>query len=433
MTRRALLTAMVLGWPAAIAAQAVPPITKFTSGGITVIHKPISANDVVAARLYLRGGAAALTPATAGIERFIGDVSTHGTAKYDKDQFANLATITGTNIGSGVDYDFTVFTVQAVRQHWNEAWDLFTQAALSPTFPQAEVEQVRAQIVDALAQRRDNPDNHLQEMADSILYAGHSYAVDPEGTEAAVGRLTRDDLVQWHRRRFTKANLLLVVVGNVSRADLDAKVAAAFGGLPATGGEAVPATPLSAGRANLATVRQELPTNYILGLYAAPGPSHPDYPALRVATRVLSERLFEEVRTKRNLSYAVFAGLGGRVANRGQIYVTAVQPDTTLKVMQAEVRRLQQDLVPVPRLGQTVNVFLTSHLMSQQSNMGQAADLGFWDLSGGGWANSRAYLDRLRAVTPAEVQRVARTYMKNFSFALIGDPAKLDHAFVATF
>lgn len=433
MTRRTLLTAMVLGWPAAIAAQATPPITKFTSGGITVIHKPISANDVVAARLYLRGGAAALTPATAGIERFIGDVSTHGTAKYDKDQFASLATITGTNIGSGVEYDFTVFTVQAVRQHWNEAWDLFTQAALSPTFPPDEVEQVRGQIVDALAQRRDSPDNHLQEMADSILYAGHSYAVDPEGTEAAVRGLTRDVLAQWHRRRFTKANLLLVVVGNVSRADIDAKVAAAFGSLPATGGEAVPAAPLGSARANLATVQQDLPTNYIIGLYAAPGPSHADYAALRVATRVLTERLFEEVRTKRNLSYAVAAGLGNRVANRGNIYVTAVQPDTTLKVMQTEVRRLQQDPVPASRLGQTVNVFLTAYLMSQQSNMGQAADLGLWELSGGGWANSRAFRDRLRAVTPADVQRVARTYMKNFSFALIGDPTKLDAAFATTF
>jgi len=225
----------------------------------------------------------------------------------------------------------------------------------------------------------------------------------------------------------------LVVVGNVSRADIDAKVAAAFGSLPATGGEAVPAAPLGSARANLATVQQALPTNYIIGLYAAPGPSHADYAALRVATRVLTERLFEEVRTKRNLSYAVAAGLGNRVANRGNIYVTAVQPDTTLKVMQTEVRRLQQDPVPASRLGQTVNVFLTAYLMSQQSNMGQAADLGLWELSGGGWANSRAFRDRLRAVTPADVQRVARTYMKNFSFALIGDPAKLDAAFAATF
>ncbi len=432
MIMRLVLAATALAVPAAAAAQAAT-VAKFTAGGITVIHKPIAANDVIAARLYLRGGAAALTAATAGIERFIGEAATHGTEKYTKDQFANRSTVTGSNIGAGVDYDYTVFTLQAVRQHWNEAWELFIQAALHPVFPAEEVEQVRRQMRDALAQRRDTPDNHLQELGDSLLYAGHPYGIDPEGSDEVAARLTRDDLAQWHRRRFTKANLLLVVVGNVPRADLTAKVTAAFSALPATGGEAPMAAPLGAGRAELAAVRQELPTNYILGLYPAPGITSPDYPALRVATRVLSERLFEEVRTKRNLSYAVGAGLGMRAANRGSLYVTAVDPDTTLRVMQTEVRRLQQELVPASRLGQSVNVFLTGHLMSQQTNMGQAAELGVWELAGGGWANATAYLRHLRAVTPADVQRVARRYLQHFSFAVIGDPAKLDRGFVTAF
>ncbi|HJQ66422.1 MAG TPA: pitrilysin family protein [Gemmatimonadales bacterium] len=432
MITRILLTAATLALPAAARAQ-TPTVSKFTAGGITVIHKPIAANDVVAARLYVRGGAAALTPTTAGIERFIGEVSTHGTDKYTKDQFATLATVTGTNIGAAADFDFTVYTVQAVRQHWSEAWDLFIQAALHPTFPAEEVEQVRGQIRDALAQRRDNPDQHVQELADSVLYAGQPYALDPDGVEQVIGKLTRDDLVGWHHRRFTKANLLLVVVGNVSRTDLTAMVTAAFDGLPATGGEARLAAPLTAGRPELAVVQQDLPTNYILGVYPAPTLSSADYPALRVAARVLSERFFEEVRTKRNLSYAVASGLGGRAANRGNIYVTAVDPDTTLRVMQTEVRRLQRDLIPASRLGQTINVFLTTYLMSQQTNMGQAADLGVWEITGGGWANAAAYLSRIRAVTPADVQRVARAYMQRFTFAVIGDPAKLDRGFVTSF
>jgi zinc protease len=432
MITRILLTAVALAAPAAALAQ-TPTVAKFTAGGITVIHKPIAANDVVAARLYVRGGAAALTPTTAGIERFIGEVSTHGTDKYTKDQFANLATVTGTNIGATADFDFTVYTVQAVRQHWSEAWDLFIQAALHPTFPSDEVEQVRGQIRDALAQRRDDPDAHLQELADSVLYAGHPYALDPDGSEAAIDKLTRDDLVQWHQRRFTKANLLLVVVGNVSRTVVTELVTAAFKDLPATGGEAPVAAPIAAGKPELAAVRQDLPTNYILGVYPAPTLSSADYAALRVAARVLSERLFEEVRTKRNLSYAVFSGLGSRAANRGNIYVTAVDPDTTLRVMQTEVRRLQRDLIPASRLGQTINVFLTTYLMSQQTNMGQAADLGVWELSGGGWANAAAYLRRIRAVTPADVQRVARAYMQHFTFAVIGDPSKLDRGFVTSF
>ncbi len=403
-----------------------PQPAKFTVAGIPVIQKPVTANDVVAVRLYLKGGSAALTPGTAGIERFIGAISTRGTAKYSKDDFANLSTSTGTNIGMEIEYDYAVMTAQAVTQHWNEAWDLLTEAVLRPSFAAEDVDQVRGQIVDELKQRRDNPDEHLRMLADSLLYTGHVYELDPLGTPETISRLTRDDLMQWHKRRLTKANLLVVVVGNVSRADLTRKITAAFGSLPDTGGEPGLTPPLRPMTPDVATVKQDLPTNYVLGVYAAPAPVSPDFAAVRVATRVLGERLFEEVRTKRNMTYAVSAQLGTFAVNRGSLYVTAVQPDTTIKVIFTEVRKLQLEMVPAARLGQSVNVYVTQLLMGQQTNMGQAADLGLWELVGGGYANAQSYVGRLRSVTPQDVQRVAQTYFKNARFAVLGDPTKVD-------
>jgi len=316
MTRATLVAAALLALPAAAHAQAAIPVSKFIVSGITVIQKPVNSNDVVAVRLYLKGGSAGLTPATSGIERLIGEVATRGTQKFDKDQFTSLATSTGTEFSAEADFDFTVLSAQALRQHWNEAWDLFTQAALHPTFPADEVEQVEGQILDGLKQQHDLADPHLNELADSMLYAGHPYAVDPEGTVESISKITRDNLAEWHKRRFTKANLLLVVVGNVPRADLEAKVTAAFGSLPATGGEVAAAQPVTPTGKDVFILNRPLPTNYVMGVYAAPAPSSPDYPAFRVATRVLGERLFEEVRTKRNLTYAVSAGLSQRAANR---------------------------------------------------------------------------------------------------------------------
>ena len=414
---------------AAVSRQATAPVVmKFIVAGIPVILKPITANDVIAVRLYVRGGSAAQTPSTAGIERFIGAVASRGTAKYDGDEFAALATTTGTNIAFEAGYDFSAFQAQGVRQHWNETWDLFTQAVLHPLFPPDEVEQIRGRLLNGLKQRVDDPDSHLEMAADSILYAGHAYAVNPEGSPEAIARITRDELAAWHKRRLTRANLVLVVVGNVSRADLARKVQAAFGALPATGGAAPKLAPLGELKPDVLLVKQDLPTNYIMGVYVAPDPRSPDFPALRVATRVLSERLFEEVRTKRNLSYAVYSGMGSRSANRANIYVTAVDPDTTLKVMLSEIRRLQQEPVPVDRLKQSINVFATGLLMQQQTNMGQASQLGLWEISGGGYFNAGRYIERLRAVTPQDVQRVAAKYLKNARFVVIGDPAKIDRA-----
>lgn len=409
-------------------AAAAPVITKFVVAGIPVILKPITANDVIAVRLYVRGGSAAQSASTAGIERFIGAVASRGTEKYDGDEFASLATTTGTNIAFEAGYDFSAFQAQGVRQHWNQTWELFTQAVLHPLFPPEEVEQIRGRLLNALKQRVDDPDSHLEMAADSILYAGHAYAVNPEGSPEAIARITRDELAAWHKRRLTRANLVLVVVGNVSRADLTKKVQTAFGSLPATGGLAPRLAPLGELKPDVLLVKQDLPTNYIMGVYVAPDPRSPDFPALRVATRVLSERLFEEVRTKRNLSYAVYSGMSARSANRANIYVTAVDPDTTLKVMLNEIRRLQQEPVPVDRLKQSINVFATGLLMQQQTNMGQASALGLWEISGGGWENAGRYIDRLRAVTPQDVQRAATKYLKNARFVVIGDPAKIDRA-----
>jgi zinc protease len=320
-----------------------------------------------------------------------------------------------------------------VRQHWNEAWDLFAEAVLHPTFPASEVELVRAQLVDGLKRIPDDPDTYLTYLADSSLYAGHAYAVRPGGTPASVGAITRDALERWHQQRFTKENLLLVVVGNVSRADLTRKIESTFGRLPASGGTAVRASRLAAVTPDVMVVKRELPTNYITGYFAAPPLSDPDYPALRVATDILSDRLFEEVRTKRNLTYAVGAGLSNRAANRGSLYVTAVEPDTTLKVIFSQVRRLQTEPIPQSTLAENVNTFLTEFWMDQQTNMGQAQQLGSLELLGGGWENLARFVDAVRRVTPSDVERVAKRYMQHARFAVIGDPSKIDRQLFTSF
>jgi zinc protease len=226
----------------------------------------------------------------------------------------------------------------------------------------------------------------------------------------------------------TRENLVFVVVGNVSRDDLAGKIESAFGEVPATGGSARPVPTVVASDAKIEVTTRELPTNYIRGLFATPDPGHADHAATRVAIDILSDRLFEEVRTKRNLSYAVFAGLSQRRANYGVLYVTAVDPDATIKVMMHEVERLKTEPMSDERLQENVNVFLTGYWLGQETNMGKAAALGGFEMTGGGWENADSFVRRVREVKPEDIQRVARTYLKSLRFAVLGDPAKIDQA-----
>jgi zinc protease len=407
--------------------------TKFTVAGIPVIHKLVTANDVVAVRLYLRGGAASLTAANAGIEAMMLDASTHGTQKSSKDAFNALSTETGTNIGSETTMDFSVLTLQAVRQNWNQAWDLFTEAALRPTFPAAEVEIVRGQLVDAARRRSDDPDTYLTYLADSLFYLGHAYAAIPRGTVTSLGGIQRQALVDWHTKRMTKENLLIVVVGNVARADLTQKIQAAFGSLPATGGKATAVRAITSVTPDVVVVQRQLPTNYITGYFAAPSLADPDYPAFRAAIDMLGDRLFEEVRTKRNMTYAVAAGLETRAANRGRLYVTAVEPDTTVKVIFSTVKQLQRGPIPPADVAENINASLTAYLMGQETNMGQAAALGLWELAGGGWENYARFIASYRHVTAADIQRAAAKYLQHGRFVVIGDPNKVTKTLLTSF
>ena len=433
MKRSLLLGGATLLLAVPVAAQQTSGAAKIDVAGIPVIFKPVRANDVVAVRLYLKGGSANLSAGNAGIENLMLEAATHGTAKYGKDAFNELLTETGTSIFSTASYDFSVLAMQAVRQHWSQAWELFSEAALHPTFPAAEVELVRGQLVDDLKRIPDDPDSYLTFLADSALYARHAYAALPSGTPTSLASISREALAVWHRQRFTKENLLIVVVGNVDRADLTRKIASTFGRLPAKGGAAVRLSPLPPVTPDVLVVKRELPTNYITGYFAAPPLSSPDYAALRVATDILSDRLFEEVRTKRNLTYAIGASLSDRFANRGGLYVTAVEPDTTLKVILSEVRRLQSQPLPASTLAENVNTFLTEFWIGQQSNMGQAAQLGLFELEGGGWQNLARFVETVKRVTPADVQRVATRYMQHARFAVIGDPGKIDRALFTSF
>jgi zinc protease len=418
---------------ASAGAQTGAVISKFDVAGIPVIHKLVTANDVVAVRLYLRGGAASLTPANAGIEAMMLETATHGTQKYSKDAFTALSTETGTNIGEETTMDFSVLTMQAVRENWSQAWDLFTEAALRPTFPTAEVELVRGQMVDAARRRADDPDTYLTYLADSLFYMGHPYSAIPRGTVTSLGAITRDALVAWHRQRMTKENLLIVVVGNASRADLTNRIRAAFGDLPATGGRATAVKPITSVTPDVVLVQRQLPTNYITGYFAAPSLNDADYPAFRAAIDMLGDRLFEEVRTKRNMTYAVAAGLETRAANRGRLYVTAVQPDTTVKVIFTTVKMLQQGPIPPADVAENLNASLTAYLMGQETNMGQAAALGLWEISGGGWRNYQRFIDGYKRVTAADIQRVARKYLQHARFVVIGDPNKVTRNLLTSF
>jgi len=94
--------------------------------------------------------------------------------------------------------------------------------------------------------------------------------------------------------------------------------------------------------------------------------------------------------------------------------------------MLEEISRLRREPIPQSELKRTVQHYLTRYYLGQETNAAQAGELAQAELIGGGWRNSAAFMEKIGAVTPADVQRVAEKYMRNIRFVVLGDPKSVD-------
>lgn len=407
--------------------------TSFEVGGLNVILRRVTSNEVVAANLYLLGGTRQVPAEQAGLEPFLLEASERGTAAYPREQLREKMARLGSLIGVDADHDWTTFALRSTTATFDSTWAIFADRLLRPTLDSGEVELLRAQMLSGVRQRRDSPDAQLEYLADSLAFSGHSYGIAPSGTEASLRRISLADLRRYRQEQLVTSRMLLVVVGDVDRARLERLVTATLATLPKGSYVWTPPAPPAARPSGVAVERRELPTNYLLGYFPGPSAASPDYYPLRIATAVLSGRFFAEIRSKRNLSYAVHAPFVDRAVATGGVYVTTVDPRTTLALMREELRNLQEGWITPRGLDQLRQQFITEYFLDNETNADQANFLARAQLYRGDWKRAARFVDELRAVTPDDVRRVARQYLHDLRLAYIGDPSKLDENLVRTF
>jgi zinc protease len=407
--------------------------TSFDVSGVHVVLRQNDANNVVAANLYLLGGARQVGEANAGIEPILLDVSERGTQRYPKNALRRAMSMLGSEIVVAPSADWTMFGIRSSTEVFDSTWAIFADRVMHPTLAKAEINVVKAQYLSGINQRRDDPDALVDYLADSITYVGHPYAVSVVGNEKSIPAIDSASLRDYQQKQFVTSRMLLVVVGNVDRAHIERLVSQSIGKLPRGTYAWTPPPRVPDASTAVVIERRQLPTNYILGYYSGPLANGADYQALRVATSVLTGRMFAEIRTRQNLTYDVHAPFVDRAATTGGLYVSTASPDTTMKLMRAAVADLQSGMLDPIGLKQLEEQFITEYFLDNETNAAQADFLARSQLYEGDYREADRFVDELKSVTPEAVQRVARKYMKGFRFAYVGDPSKLSPLTISLF
>lgn len=406
--------------------------TSFEVDGIKVVVRNNPANNVVAANLYLLGGPR-LAGENAGIEPVLLDISERGTLRYPKAILRRKMANLGSEIVVRPTVEWTMFGIRTSSEVFDSTWSIFADRVMNPTLAPSEIEIVKAQYRLALTQQNDDPDALASRLADSVAFAGHQYALPLAGTLTSLARIDVAALKAFHQSQMVKSRMLLVVVGNVDSAHVARLVRSTLSRLPAGKYKWEPASVLPSGSPTVVIAQRPLATNYLLGYYSGPPANSPDYQALRIATAVLSGRLFAELRTRENLTYDVHAPFLDRAVSAGGLYISTVSPDRSLQLMRAAIDELQRETLDAGGLERLAQQFITEYFMDNETNAAQADFLARSQLYRGDFRLAERFMDEVRSVTPEDVQRVARKYMKGFRFAYVGDPGRLNRALINGF
>lgn len=419
---------------AAPAQRAADTLTSsFTVDAIPVILRRNPATDVVAVNLYLLGGARQVTWSNAGIEPFLLIASERGTQHYTKAVLRRKMSLLGTDIVVAPSTDWSLFGIRATTAGLDSTWAIFADRLMYPALQPAEVELVRQQLLSAVRQERDDPDSFVTDLADSVAYAGHPYAVPVTGTTASLSAITPAMLRTYLQSQIVRSRLLLVVVGNVTRPHIESLVRGTLGRLPAGSYTWTLPPPMPQRPPSAVLVQRSLPTNYMLGYFAGPLASSPDYVPLRLATTVLTGQMFAEIRGRQNLTYDVRSPFLERAASAGGLYVTTVAPDTTLRLMRFFVGQLQREIVTsqgLERLGLQTG---TQYYLDNETNASQANGLARAQLYEGDWRRAASYIEALRNVTPEQLRSVAQRYMRNVHWGYVGDTTRVSRRLLDSF
>lgn len=392
----------------------------FSVNGIKVIMTPAD-NELVSIIVGLEGGVAGGETNNPALGEFMVDVATSsGSASWTKNDLRKFLSRTSTRLDGGADLVGVRYTMTSTRGRFDEAWKLLSSIVRQPSYDETEFRNLKQRRIAQAQNAWSNPESYASRMADSLVKMHHPY-LGRYTYEADVDQVTIPLMKEFQKKLSERSRMIVVVVGNVTRDEIEAKLAD-FASWPAGKYTMPEIPPIEAATSSRMTIvdMPEKPTTYVYADFAGPSWTDADSWPLTVGMSYLREKLFEEIRTKRNLSYAPFAyAAGAHGYSVGVLGVSTVWPDSSITIMLREMQKMKDGDFAEDDLEKSKQVYITNYYFREMTNAGKANSLYFNERYAGDWRRAFSY-DAIQAVNKEAVQKAFKKYAKNLQVGIVG-------------
>lgn len=419
----ALALCVTTGAGSAFAAQTEGGVTETRlPNGLRVLTKEVHSAPVVCTYVWYRVGSRNETPPVTGVSHQLEHMLFKGTKKLLKP--GDIDILIGRHGGennASTDTDATCYYFLLPADQLDIALrieaDRMTNAAIDPKQLDAEKTVVLSEL------EGDENDNSyfLYENVRAAAYRYHPYHYPVIGTKWDVKHFTRTAVYDYYRKFYAPNNATLVLVGDFDTTKVLARVRELWKDVQPSHVPNPPLDPEPEQRGERrVVVRRAGNTAYLEGMWHIPAATHADLPALTVLATALTSgrssllyKALVETQLAASVSASANQGVAPEVFDISASVRSGVEASQVEKALRAELARVQSEKLDDRALQKAKNQTRASFLFAQDSVLAQASRLGFYQTVTGDWRNLLRYLSKINAVTASDVQRVAKTYLKD--------------------
>jgi zinc protease len=392
------------------------------------LFSPQTELPLVTLEILVKAGTLTDPPGKEGLANLTAALLRNGTQSRTSAQIAAELDFMGARLAASGGDDFATVSLTVLKKDLGPALELLKDVLMNPTFPNAEVLRKVNQFKAALASAEDEPKVVASRAFFKNLYGPFPYGHPRLGTPTGLSAITRQDLVEFHRKYYRPNNTVLSVVGDLTPAEAQQWVTKIFGGWAAAPLPAIklPEIPPLQHRQEVMINKDITQANIVLGNLGITR-QNPDFYAFQVMNYLLGgggfvSRLMDDIRVNRGLAYSVYSSFEpGLEPGPFTVVLETKNASAHEAITQvvAQLRRIMTQPVTPEELKEAKSYLIGSFPRKMDSISKRAGLLGYVEVYGLGLDYPWRYPELIQHLTPADIQKVAEKYLQPEKYLLV--------------
>jgi zinc protease len=358
-------------------------------------------------------------PGRAGVANLTADLLTEGTKRRSAATIKEEIDGLGGYLSVNADADYAVLQLRVLKSDVAHGVDLLSDILLRPALADAELTRRKEAVLAQIRSQRDDPTSVAQIAFQEAIFGSGPYGHPVEGTERTVSEISRADVQAFYSRYYGPAGATIVVVGDISAAEAQLLFAESLATWKGTDVTRPVSSVVLASEAKQVRIDKPVTQAAIVLGHRGVARSNPDYETLSVMNYILggggfSSRLMDSIRTKGGLAYSVSSFYS--VNKEAGVFEIVMQTKNAsvadaIGRARAEVQRLRDGGVTDAEVDEAKRYLTGSFALRLDSMSEIASFIGQVTAFGLGLDYADRYIERINAVSIADVQRVAQAYL----------------------